>query len=362
MAGAALPSPAAATSLLPVPSPRRRVCVVGATGYAGAELVALLARHPRTDLGGLFSSGGRTSTRFGALHRTLGGRPGPAAEPLDVDALLEAAPDVVFLATPNETSAELVPLLLDWAPELRVVDLSGAYRLSRAEDYPAWYGFPHPRPALLAKAVYGLTEWNRTALPDARLVANPGCYPTSVLLALKPILSLLDPHQPVICDCKSGVSGAGKKSELAYSFAELAGNVKAYGAGTHRHDPEMRQELGLPEGAPFVFVPHLLPTVRGILSTIHVAFPRTVGEEEIAARYASAYGGAPLVDVAPPGRLPELNDVVGTPRAAIGFALLPGARRAVVVSVLDNLLKGAASQAVQNYNLMSGFAEEEGLA
>ena len=362
MAGASLSPTAAATSLLPVPTPRRRVCVVGATGYAGAELVALLARHPGIDLGGLYSSGGRTSTRFGALHRSLGGRSGPAAEPLDVDALLEAGPEAVFLATPNETSAELVPLLLDWAPGLRIVDLSGAFRLSRAETYPAWYGFAHPRPALLAEAVYGLTEWSGAALPGARLVANPGCYPTSVLLALKPLLPLLDPDQPVICDCKSGVSGAGKKSELAYSFAELSGNLKAYGAGTHRHEPEMRQGLGLSDGAPFVFVPHLLPTVRGILSTIHVAFPRRLGEEEIAEAYAKAYGGAPLVDVAPPGRLPELNDVVGTPRAAIGFALLPGARRAVVVSVLDNLLKGAASQAVQNYNLMFGFDEEEGLA
>ena len=361
MAGAALSASSAATSPASVPSPRRRVSVVGATGYAGAELVALLARHPRIEIGGLFSSGGRSSVRFAALHRSLGGRPGPAALPLDVDALLEDGPDAVFLATPNETSAELVPLLLDWAPELSIVDLSGAFRLARAEDYPAWYGFPHPRPELLAEAVYGLPEWNGAALPGARLVANPGCYPTSVLLALKPILPFLDGAQPVICDCKSGVSGAGKKTDLAYSFAELAGNLKAYGAGTHRHEPEMRQQLGLADTAPFVFVPHLLPTVRGILSTIHVAFSRAVGDDEIAAAYEAAYGAAPFVDVETPGRLPELNDVVGTPRAAVGFTMLPG-RRAVIVSVLDNLLKGAASQAVQNYNRMSGFDEDEGLA
>jgi N-acetyl-gamma-glutamyl-phosphate reductase len=334
---------------------------VGATGYAGAELVGLLARHPGADVGLLFSSGGRP-VPFHALHRSLGGRRGPAAEPLDVDALLEGEPDVVFLATPNETSAELVPLLLDWQPGLRIVDLSGAFRLRGADDYPAWYGFPHPRPDLLREAVYGLTEWSENTLPGARLVANPGCYPTSVLLGLKPLLPLLDPEAPIVCDCKSGVSGAGRKAEVAFSFAELSGNLKAYGAGSHRHEPEMRQQLGLSDAAPFVFVPHLLPTVRGILSTLHVAFARPVSADEIAAAYEAAYAGRPFVSVSDPGRLPELNDVVGTPRAAIGFALLAGGRRAVVVSVLDNLLKGAAAQAVQNYNRMFGFDETDGLA
>jgi len=338
------------------------VSVVGATGYAGAELVALLARHPRVALGDLFSSAGGSSVSFGSVHRSLVGRDGPAARPLEVDALLEGEPDVVFLATPNETSAELVPLLYDWDPELRIIDLSGAFRLSSADDYPVWYGFPHPRPDLLRQAVYGLTEWNADALSSARLVANPGCYATSVLLGLKPILSLLDPGEPVVCDCKSGVSGAGKKTELAYSFAELAGNLKAYGAGTHRHEPEMRQQLRLSQDAPFVFVPHLLPTVRGILSTIHVAFARPVTPEALASAYAASYAPHPFIHLLPAGSLPDLNTVVGTPRAAIGFCLLRGGRRAVVVSVLDNLLKGAASQAVQNYNAMFGFDETEGLS
>jgi N-acetyl-gamma-glutamyl-phosphate reductase len=338
------------------------VVVVGATGYAGSELVALLARHPGASLGALYSSGGGSAVPFGGIHRSLGGRRGPSVQPLDVDALLEGEPDVVFLATPNETSAELVPLLLDWQPELRVVDLSGAFRLACADDYPAWYGFPHPRPALLGEAVYGLTEWSGDALSRARLVANPGCYPTSVLLGLKPILPMLDPDEPVVCDCKSGASGAGKKSDLAFSFAELSGNLRAYGAGTHRHEPEMRQQLGLPQDAPFVFVPHLLPAVRGLLSTIHVAFSQPVGNGELEAAYADAYDTHAFVDVHPAGSLPDLNAVVGTPRAAIGFSLLPGGRRAVVVSVLDNLLKGAASQAIQNYNRMFGFDEAMGLA
>jgi N-acetyl-gamma-glutamyl-phosphate reductase len=337
------------------------VSVVGATGYAGGELVALLARHGGATLGPLYSGPGGARVPFARLHRSLAGREGPEAAPLDLDALLEADPDVVFLATPNEVSAEVAPLLLDWDPELKIVDLSGAFRLGRAGDYPAWYGFAHPRPELLAESVYGLTEWARDAVPGARLVANPGCYPTSVLLALKPVLPLLDEAQPIVCDCKSGTSGAGRRADLAFSFSELAGNLRAYGAGTHRHEPEMRQQLGLPDGAPFVFVPHVLPTVRGILSTMHVGFPRPVGADELARAYEAAYAASPFVEVLPAGTLPDLNEVVGTPRAAIGFALLSGGRRAVLVSVIDNLLKGAASQAVQNFNLLFGRDEAEGL-
>ncbi len=338
------------------------VSVVGATGYAGAELVALLARHGGVSLGPLYSGPGGAHVPFSRIHRSLAGRSGPDAGPLDVDALLEADPDAVFLATPNEVSAELAPLLLDWDPELRIIDLSGAFRLDRAEAYPAWYGFPHPRPELLAEAVYGLTEWMEAPAGRTRLVANPGCYPTSVLLALKPIAALLDPTQAVVCDCKSGSSGAGRRSDLALSFSEVAGNLRAYGAGTHRHEPEMRQQLGLAEGAPFVFVPHLLPAVRGILSTMHVGFARPVDAEELGRLYADAYGASPLVDVWPAGTLPDLNAVVGTPRAAIGFTLLGDGRRAVVVCVIDNLLKGAASQAVQNFNLLFGRGEAEGLS
>jgi N-acetyl-gamma-glutamyl-phosphate reductase len=335
---------------------------VGATGYAGGELVALLARHGGVSLGPLYSGPGGTRVPFSRLHRSLAGREGPEAAPLDVDALLEADPDAVFLATPNEVSAELAPLLLDWDPALKVIDLSGAFRLARAEDYPAWYGFPHPRPELLGEAVYGLTEWVRFPVDRARIVANPGCYPTSVLLALKPLLPLLDAAQPVVCDCKSGTSGAGRRGEVAYSFSELAGNLRAYGAGRHRHEPEMRQQLGLPDQTPFVFVPHLLPTVRGLLSTVHVGFAKPVDEAEVERLYDAAYGAAPLVDVWPAGALPDLNEVVGTPRAALGFTLLSGGRRAVLVSVIDNLLKGAASQAVQNLNLLFGLGEREGLA
>jgi N-acetyl-gamma-glutamyl-phosphate reductase len=325
-----------------------RAAVLGATGYAGTELVQILARHRHAELAGVYSSSARAEVA------------GLVAEPFALDDLVEAKPDVVFLATPNEASAEIAPQLLDLG--MKVIDLSGAFRLGEPSLYPSWYGFAHARPELLAEAVYGLTEWCNGELKTARLVANPGCYPTSILLALRPLTYVIDRAQPVICDSKSGVSGAGKKSDLAYSFAELSGNFKAYGVGTHRHEPEIRQGLHLGERASLVFVPHLLPTVRGIYSTMHVGFTHPVTDEELTQIYADAYKNAPLVKVHKPGKLPELKSVVNTPRAEIGFQLLQGGRRAVIVSVIDNLLKGAASQAVQNFNRMYGYPETEGLA
>lgn len=313
-----------------------RVAVIGGTGYAGAELVRLLGRHRGVELAASWSSA------------------------FTIDLVDEVRPEVVFLATPNEVSATLVPQLLDRG--IKVIDLSGAFRLADPSLYPAWYGFAHERPELLGEAVYGLTEWCNGELSKARLVANPGCYPTSILLALRPLTFILDRDQPVICDSKSGVSGAGKKADVEWSFAEVAGNFKAYGVGKHRHEPEIRQGLRIGQRAPLVFVPHLLPTVRGILSTMHVAFAHPVTDEEIAGLYADAYRNAPLVQVLGAGTLPELKSVVNTPRAEIGWQLLHGGRRAVVVSVIDNLLKGAASQAVQNFNRMYGHDEREGLA
>jgi N-acetyl-gamma-glutamyl-phosphate reductase len=313
-----------------------RVAIAGATGYAGVELEKILTRHPHVKVVAAFSSGS-----------------------FSLEALFAAEPDVVFLATPNEVSAEVAPAILDRG--IRVIDLSGAFRLGEPSLYPSWYGFTHARPELLGEAVYGLPEWCNGELSKARLVANPGCYPTSILLALRPLTYLLDRTQPVICDSKSGVSGAGKKADVAYSFSELFGNFKAYGVGQHRHEPEIRQGLHLGERATLVFVPHLMPTVRGIYSTMHVAFANAVTAEELTAIYADAYAKAPFVRILPAGKIPELNDVVNTPYAEIGFQLLNGGRRAVVVSVIDNLLKGAASQAVQNFNRMHGYAETEGL-
>lgn len=336
-----------------------RVSVVGAAGYSGAEAVRLLARHPRVELAGLFGSPGGKGAALADLHPDLAGVTGPDVVAYSEEALLGANPGAAILATPNEVSAELAPRLL--GAGVRVIDVSGAFRLRDAALYPSWYGFPHPAPELLGEAVYGLTEWCGNELAGARLVANPGCYPTSVLLALKPLAPLLDPAQAVLVTSASGVSGAGKKAELAFSFCEVAGSYKAYSAGTHRHEPEMRQGLGLPAGAAFTFVPHLLPLVRGILSTMHVSFASPASDALVAERFATAYAGRPFVRVLAAGRLPELKEVVGTPRAHVGWKLLEGGRRAVVVSVIDNLLKGAASQAVQNLNRVFGFPETEGL-
>lgn len=329
-------TPLAGTHPFPRKTPASRVAIAGATGYAGAELVRLLERHRQVELAGSYSS-----------------------ESFSLEALFDAAPDVVFLATPNEFSAETVPQILDRG--IRVIDLSGAFRLGEPSLYPPWYGFSHERPQLLGEAVYGLTELCNGELETARLVANPGCYPTSVLLALRPLTYLIDRSQAVIVDAKSGVSGAGKKSDVAFSFAELSGNFKAYGVGNHRHEPEIRQGLHLGERTTLVFVPHLLPTVRGIYSTMHVGFTTPVTAEEVSALYREAYGDKRFVRVLAHGKVPELKSVVNTPYAEIGFTLLQGGRRAVVVSVIDNLLKGAASQAVQNFNRMCGYAEEEGL-
>jgi len=314
-----------------------RVAVAGATGYSGAELVKILSRHAGAQLVGAYSS-----------------------ETFSVDALVEAKPQVAFLATPNEVSADVAPQLLDLG--IKVIDLSGAFRLGEPSLYPSWYGFEHPRPQLLGEAVYGLTELCNGELSKARLVANPGCYPTSILLALRPLTYQIDRTQPVIVDSKSGVSGAGKKADVAYSFTELFGNFKAYGIGRHKHEPEIRQGLHLGERTAFVFVPHLLPTDRGIYSTMHVAFMQPMSNDDLAAIYADAYANAPLVRVLPAGAMPELKSVVNTPYAEIGFQVLQGGRRAVIVSVIDNLLKGAASQAVQNFNRMCGYRETEGLA
>lgn len=330
-----------------------RVCVVGATGYAGEQLCALLRAHPSVDLSGLYAGSGGDRAETGSLP------PGPV-ERLDLESLLAARPDCVFLATHHDVSAGLVPALRE--RRITAIDLSGAYRLKDPVSFSRWYAFDHPAPRLLEEAIYGLTEWCDDSLAGRLVVANPGCYPTSVLLALRPLEELLDPDQAIVADCKSGVSGAGRRREPAYSFAELSGNFRAYGIGSHRHEPEIRQELGLSDAAPLVFAPHLLPVVRGILSTIHVAFRESVDAARIEEAYRAAYTPAPFVRALPAGRLPELKAVVGTPRAEIGFTMLAGGRRAVIVSVLDNLMKGAASQAVQNFNRVFGFAETEGLA
>jgi N-acetyl-gamma-glutamyl-phosphate reductase len=337
-----------------------RVSVIGATGYSGGELLSILARHPHVELAGVFSGKSGKTVPFETLHPSLGGKKGPTTVPYSHDAVIASRPDVVFLATPAEVSAEVAPLLI--RDGVRVIDISGAFRLKSAAEFQKWYGFALPDPSLLEEAVYAVTELCGRELSSASLVANPGCYPTSVVLALKPVMQFVDVAGGIICDSASGVSGAGRQSSEAYSFCELATNFKAYNIGRHKHEPEMRQALGLAADSDFVFAAHLLPVIRGILTTIHVKLKPGADAAAMTAAYGAAYRDKTFIRVHPAGKLPELKDVAVTPRADIGFSILPDGKRAVIVSAIDNMLKGAASQAIQNMNVMFGLKETEGLA
>ncbi|HUK65190.1 MAG TPA: N-acetyl-gamma-glutamyl-phosphate reductase [Anaeromyxobacteraceae bacterium] len=332
--------------------------VVGASGYSGLELTRLLARHPSLRLAALLSdrwSGEKASDRL-ALK-------GPSAD-LPYRALAEAAQvdaEVVFLATPPEVSLELVPRLL--ARGEKVVDLSGAYRLKDPSLYPTWYGFEHRSPELLAEARYGLPELARAGLEGARLITNPGCYATATALALAPLVKsgLVSP-EGVAVSAMSGVSGAGRKSSEEFSFCEIDEDLRAYRLARHQHVPEIEQTVRLyaGRGAPISFVPHLVPLRRGILATLTL---RVVGGVDFAALervYLDAYRDEPFVKVLPAGEV-AVKDVVRTNLAHLGVALDARAGAAVAVAALDNLVKGAAGQAVQALNAAMGWAETEGL-
>ncbi|HEX5481390.1 MAG TPA: N-acetyl-gamma-glutamyl-phosphate reductase [Terriglobia bacterium] len=339
-----------------------RVAVAGATGYAGGELIAILARHPGAKIVRLMSSGrgGSEARPVSDSHPALRGVALVPVSPLNLEALHPADVDLVFLATPHEASLELGPQLLNLG--LRVVDLSGAFRLKDASLYPRWYGFEHHAAPALAEAVYGLPELNAPAIRQARLVANPGCYPTSAVLGLAPLLQagMIDVEAGIICDAKSGATGAGRSLKDDLLFSSVNENCRAYGAFKHRHTPEMLQALNL-SGENFTFTPHLLPLNRGLLSTIYVRLRRSSEREEVVRIFQDFYAGAPLVRVYEDGKLPEIQAVANTQYADIGFAMESSSRRLVIVSAIDNLGKGAAGQAVQNMNLMMGWAEDAAL-
>ena len=272
----------------------------------------------------------------------------------------EAGLAVVFLATPPEVSLELAPKML--AAGARVIDLSGAFRLGTPERFERWYQRPHGFPALLAEAAYGLPEFNRQAIPGARLVANPGCYPTAANLAIRPLVEagIPDLAAGIVCDAKSGVSGAGRKPSLKTSFCEVDGNFSAYAVLEHRHVPEILMVSGLAE-RDISFTAHLLPINRGILETIYFRSATLASAEDLLSIYSSRYAGEPFVRLYPAGSLPDLRAVDRTNFCDIGVVFDPATGRGVVVSAIDNLGKGAAGQAVQNMNLMLGLPETAGL-
>jgi N-acetyl-gamma-glutamyl-phosphate reductase len=340
-----------------------RVAVVGATGYAGFELARLLLRHPHIARPTFFLRDGHARVRcLTELYPQLRGWGEAACKQLSVEAIATSGAQVAFLSTPHEASLELVPELLAANPELRIVDLSGAFRFHDADTFARWYKLAPPASDTLASAVYGLPELYADALPRARLVANPGCYPTSVILGLRPLVESdwINSTRGIVCDCKSGVSGAGKEPKRETHFVEVNENFRAYGLFTHRHTPEISDHLGL-AAEDFVFSTHLLPVERGILSTLYVWLRPAHQPQEIEALYRQFYAGRPMVRVLPAGRLPELQHVAHTNFCDIGFALDPSGERLIIVSCLDNLGKGAAGQAIQNLNGMYGFPETAGL-
>ena len=333
------------------------VGVVGGTGYTGVELLRLLAQHPEVELTQITSrseAGRRVSDLYGNLrgHFDLS-----FSEP-DPEALKQC--QLVFFATPNGTAMQMAPDLL--AAGCRVIDLAADFRLRDPLAWEQWYGMPHACPELLDEAVYGLPEIHRDAVARARLVANPGCYPTAAALGLLPVVEqeLVD-TATLVADCKSGVSGAGRGAKTAMLMGEVGESFKAYSVPGHRHLPEIRQTLGWAAGGEvgLTFVPHLVPMVRGIHATLYA---RVTGDADaVQALYESRFADEPFVDVLPPGSHPETRSVRGVNHCRIAVHRPQGGDVLVVLSVIDNLTKGAAGQAIQNMNLMFGLDERTGL-
>jgi N-acetyl-gamma-glutamyl-phosphate reductase len=349
-----------------------QTAIVGVTGYAGAELARLLLHHPRLDGKPPVFAGrveGKDLERGGVpiteIHPQLGDHNGNSdlkLEPFSWELLSARGVEVLFLATPHELSREWVPEALKRG--IRVIDLSGAWRLTDAANR-AVYAFADEGAELAAatqaQAVYGMPELHRKQIAGARLVANPGCYATSIILPLRPLVAagLVDLEHGIVADAKSGVSGAGKAPTAKTHFMYAADNLSAYGVFAHRHTGELLEQIGV-SNEEIIFTPHLLPIPRGILSTIYVRFKKAQTRESVAQVYREFFLGSPMVRLYEKA-LPQIQYSVHTNYADIGFQLDAGGKRAIIVSCLDNLLKGAAGQAVQNFNLIAGWPESEGL-
>lgn len=343
------------------------VAVLGASGYAGQELVRLLAGHPGVRIR-LLAARSQAGVRLHDLYPGLPELPEHDGRLAPLDPLPDLrGVDCVFCALPHGASVPAVQGAL--AAGCRVVDLGADFRLRDPAAYPEWYGFDHPAPELLAEAVYGLPEWidlqgRGDALARARVVAVPGCYPTAALLGLLPVVRAgLVSADGIVVDAKSGVSGAGRSPGDAYAFGELVENVRPYGVGRHRHTPEMEQELCLAAGrqVTVTFTPHLVPMARGILAAAYAPLAAGADDEAIARAYRDAYGGSPFVRLLPPGRQPETKWARGSNLAFLQWTADRRSGRLVVTVAIDNLGKGAAGQAVQCFNRMFGFRPEAGL-
>jgi len=334
-----------------------KVGIVGGTGYTGVELLRILAAHPQVSLVEI-TSRSEIGMSVADLFPNLRGRVELKFTEPDTQRL--SACDVVFFATPNGVAMTMAPQLL--AAGARVIDLAADFRLNDANEWKRWYQVPHACPELLKEAVYGLPELNRTKIKTARLIANPGCYPTAVTLGLLPLVEqgVVDPSQ-LIADAKSGVSGAGRKASVAHLYCEAVDSMKAYGVAGHRHLPEIMQTLRHATGAPvgLTFVPHLTPMIRGIHATLYATSTNT--SVDLQKLYTERYQNEPFVDIMPQGSHPETRSTRGSNICRIAVHRPQNAQVIVVLSVIDNLVRGAAGQAVHNMNLMFGLDETLGL-
>ena len=337
-----------------------QLAVVGVTGYTGFELARILLRHPAVRSPVFYVRDTQNKNCLAELFPQLRGVGEAPLRSLSLSEIIASNAGTAFLATPHEVSAGLAPALLEAG--MRVVDLSGAFRFRSADTFASWYKLAAPHANWLSKATYGLSELYAGEIASSRLIANPGCYATSVILALRPLAEagLITGGSSVICDCKSGASGAGKDPRRDLHFVEVDENFKAYNLFSHRHTPEILEHTGLPEDR-LVFSTHLLPLARGILSTIYVTLSAVHSGDEIEAIFRKFYAGRSMVRIWPAGSLPELQHVAHTNFCDIGFCLDSSGKRLIVVSCLDNLGKGAAGQAVQNFNLTLGIEEQTAL-
>jgi N-acetyl-gamma-glutamyl-phosphate reductase, common form len=339
---------------------RIKVGIVGGTGYTGVELLRLLAQHPNVELKAI-TSRKEDGMHVAEMYPSLRGRVDLKFQTPDTAGLDQC--DVVFFATPHGVAMSQAEALL--AAGVRIIDLAADFRLQDLQSFERWYKMPHACPEILKESVYGLPELNRDRIQNAKVIGNPGCYPTTVLLGLAPLLKggVRIDTDSIIADCKSGVSGAGKKAEVGNLFSEASDNFKAYGVKGHRHHPEISEQLERLAGKPvgLTFTPHLVPMIRGMFSTLYVRLLPSELETDFQALYEQHYANEAFVDVMPAGSMPETRSVRASNYLRIAVHRPEGGNLLVVLVVQDNLVKGASGQAVQNMNLLFGLPESTGL-
>lgn len=342
-------------------SSRIKVGIVGGTGYTGVELLRLLSQHPQVQLTAI-TSRKEEGMPVADMYPNLRGRVDLAFQTPENAALEQC--DVVFFATPHGVAMSQAESLLQH--KVRIIDLAADFRLQDTAVFEQWYKMPHACPGILRESAYGLVELNREKIAGAQVIGNPGCYPTTVLLGLAPLLEgskkLVDTSN-IIADCKSGVSGAGRKAEVGSLFSEASDNFKAYGVRGHRHHPEISEQLQLLAGQPvgLIFVPHLVPMIRGMFSTLYVRILPEAADTDFQALFEERYANEAFIDVMPAGSLPETRSVRASNQLRIAVHRPEGGNQLVILVTQDNLVKGASGQAVQNMNLMFGLPESLGL-